>query len=244
MSLDMNSNKQLLVLLASLFSIPTVVGCGGATEGVDPENNVTPAPSASSSSSSSTSQDDAGAPSSNKGTPAVDGGTSVTADAGATTTTTPSANCSGITLNGPNLCIENVSGHAGSIVSIPIDLLETTGCGDADEADGHLVLDSNFFQLANPAQQINCISRDLYAAPAPGTVEIMWDAFGPGQVAGCTTDLQPGRLDMVQVEILPGTPAGDYDVTWSTSDIAAASVSAAAACFMSGTGTNGKIHVD
>jgi hypothetical protein len=239
MSLDMNSNKQLLVLFASLFSIPTVVACGGSTEGVDPVDNATPAPTASSSSSSSSSQDDAGAPSSNKGSPAVDGGTSVTADAGSTTTTL-SSNCSNLNLSSPTLCAENVSGHAGDIVNVPIDLIETTGCTDALEADGHLVLDANYFEMTNPAQQIDCISRDFFATPAPGTIEVMWDAFGPGQVAGCTKDLFPGRLDMVQIEILPGTPPGDYAVTWTLSDLAANP----ATCGMNGAGVNGTIHVD
>jgi hypothetical protein len=232
----MHSNKKLLGLVASILSL-SAVACGGATGSVDPvDDNVTP-PAASPS-------PDAGAPSSNTNNTnnnAADGGTSTTSptsDAGTTTTTTASANCN-VTVNSPMLCVEDVHGKAGDVIDLPIDYLGTTTCTSAFEASGHLVM-PDFFELTNPVQQVNCVSRDNYGAPAIGTTEIMWDHFGAGSISACPNELVPGRSDVVQIEILPGAPSGDYDVTWTNPSLPAA----IPACVALNSGINGHIHVD
>jgi hypothetical protein len=232
----MHSNKKILGLIASVLSL-SAVACGGSTEGVDPVNDSVTPPA--------TSHDDAGVPAANNNGNAADGGTSTTTtnDAGtsandAGTTTTLSANCN-VTVNSPMLCAEDVHGKAGDIIDLPIDYLGTTTCTSAFEASGHLVM-PDFFQLTNPVQQVSCISRDNYGAPAIGTTEIMWDHFGAGSISACPNNLVPGRSDVVQIEILPGAPSGDYDVTWTNPSLPAA----IPACVALNSGINGHIHVD
>ena len=128
--------------------------------------------------------------------------------------------CDTATSTSAALCVENAQGHAGDVVDVPIYFIGSTACTEAYEANGHLVADANSFALANPAQQVSCISRDYYGAPAPGTIEISWNAFGGGSVGGCPNDIVPGKLDTVQIEILPGTPPGDYPITWNDPGVA------------------------
>lgn len=233
----MTSSKTLLPLLASLLSL-SAAACGGSTGAVDATENGTPAPSASSS------HDDAGTATGNgNGGNASDAGAS-TSDAGTTTTNdagsgpTFAANCN-VPVSGPELCVEDVHGKPGDVIDLPIDFLGTSACTEALEASGHLVM-ASWFELTNPVQQVDCISRDLYAAPAPDTIEVMWDAFGGGAISACPNDVKTGRLDVVKIEILPGTPSGDYTVTWSNPGLA----SSVAACATFGTGIDGHIHVD
>ena len=233
----MKNSKMILTVLASLLPL-TTIACGGSTGEVDAVTGQ-PAPSASSSSSS---QDDAGTGAStnnNNGGSPVDGGATSTSDGGSTTTTTVSANCK-VAVTSPDLCVDDVHGAAGSIIDLPIEFLGTAQCTDALEASGHLQM-SQYFMLANPVQQIDCVTRDLYAAPPPDQIEVMWDAFGGGSIGACPNHIQAGRLDTVKIEIMPGTPSGDYDVTWVGGFIA---TGAATGCDMVNPAINGHIHVD
>jgi hypothetical protein len=233
---NMNSNKMLLTVIASLLPLASVA-CGGST-GTD--EATVPAPAASASSS----QNDAGAPSSNNTstnpsgpTTSSDAGSTAPADAGATTITF-SANCN-VTPASPELCVEDVSGHAGDLIYLPIDMIGTATCTQAGQTSGHLVL-PQYFELTNPVDDVDCVSRDTYATPVtPDTTEIMWDAFGGG-IAGCAAQIPAGRVDKVQVEILPGTPSGDYPVTWLEPAVA----SPVLGCGGIVTGIAGTIHVD
>lgn len=188
-------------LFASLLPL-ALLACGGA-----PSTNLGGGAPAS----------DGGAPGSDGGAPASDGAAPA-ADAGSGSTI--GTHCDTETTTTAALCIENAEGHAGDIVDVPIYFLATAACSDAYEANGHLVADANDFDLANPVQQVACVSRDYYAAPAPGTIEIIWNAFGGGSVGGCPNDIAPGKLDTVKLEILPGTPPGDYPITWNDASVA------------------------
>ena len=137
-------------------------------------------------------------------------------DSGATIAT----HCDTATSASVGLCIENAEGHAGEVIDVPVYLLGSANCTDAMEASGHIVADANSFALANPVQQVDCVSRDYYAAPAAGTIEIMWNAFGAGSIGACPNDIVPGKLDTVKIEILPGTPPGDYALSWSDTTVA------------------------
>ncbi|MGH7283683.1 MAG: hypothetical protein ACRELY_19325, partial [Polyangiaceae bacterium] len=64
--------------------------------------------------------------------------------------------------------------------------------------------------------------------------------FGAGSIAACPNHVKAGRLDTLKVEILPGTPSGDYDVTWNGAGLA----NAAVGCDMVNPAINGHIHVD
>ena len=149
--------------------------------------------------------------------------------------------CDKVTTSTTVLCVENVSGHAGDVVDVPIYLIGSTACPDALEANGHFVADANSFALANPVQQVNCISRDYYGAPAPGTIEITWNAFGASSITSCPNDVMPGKVDTVKIEILPGTQPGDYSLAWTNPGI----VGATQQCgiFDSSAGISGTIRV-
>ena len=131
-------------------------------------------------------------------------------------------------------------GAAGTVIDLPIEFLGTAQCVDALEASGHLQMSQNFL-LVNPVEQIDCMTRELYAAPPPDQIEVMWDAFGAGSIGACPNDIKKGRLDTVKIEIMPGTPSGDYDVTWVNGFIA---TGASAGCDMVNPAINGHIHVD
>ena len=170
------------------------------------------------------------------GAPAQDGGANGDASSDASTALPLHCNAP---MSSPDLCVENAQGHAGDVVSVDIYYVGTSSCSDAYEASGHLVADGSDFQLANPVQQVNCVSRDYYAAPAPGTIEIIWNAFGGGSIGSCPNDLVPGKLDTVQIEILPGTPPGDYPITWNNASLPAPTQ----ACSAFGNGVSGFIRV-
>ncbi len=127
--------------------------------------------------------------------------------------------CSG-TVGTADVCLENAQGHAGEVVDIDVYFVGSNTCTDALEVNGRFVADGSHFALANPIQQVNCVSRDLFGAPAPGTTEIMWNAFGAGAITACPNKLTPGKLDTVKVQILPGTPPGVYPIRWSDVGIA------------------------
>lgn len=138
------------------------------------------------------------------------------------------------------LCIENAQGHAGEVVDVDVFLLGSSACTEAFEASGRFSADASSFQLANPIQQVGCISRDFYGAPAPGTTEIMWNAFGGGAIQACPKNITPGKLDTVKIQILPGTAPGVYPITWTDSGVAAP----ATQCATFGTsGISGTIRV-
>lgn len=235
------SKQMILTVLASLLPL-TTIACGGSSGEVDPVTGQ-PAPSASSSSSS---QDDAGAPgtnnnnSNNNGSSTSDAGTTANDGGGGGATTIPvSPNCN-VAVTSPDLCVDDVHGAAGSIIDLPIEFLSTAACPDALEASGHLQM-SQYFMLANPEEQIDCMTRELYAAPPADEIEVMWDAFGANSIGACPNKIKSGHLDTVKIEILPGTPSGDYDVTWVNGFIA---TGAAVGCDMVNPAINGHIHVD
>lgn len=136
--------------------------------------------------------------------------------------------CNG-TVGTADLCLENAQGHAGEVVDVDVYFLGSNTCTDALEVNGRIVADGSHFALANPIQQVNCISRDFFGAPAPGTTEIMWNAFGGGAISACPNKLSPGKLDTVKIQILPGTPPGVYPITWNDAGIVAPS-SAPSSC--------------
>lgn len=248
MSPSMNSNKMILALVASLLPLATIA-CGGAPssdlEGAAPaasasaSQNDGGAPNANSGSNNSNSNStsnttaDAGSTSTSNG-----GGNTSASDAGTTATTvTFSANCN-TAVSAPELCAEDVTGTAGEIITVPVDLLGTIACPTVQEAWGHLVFSNNFL-LANPVEQLDCITRDFDTVPVtPDTTEVIWDHLGGN--SSCPNQIVSGRVDMVQVEILPGTPAGDYPITWNNEGVA----SPITGCAGPANGIAGTIHVN
>ncbi len=216
--------KTTSLLLASLlpFTLATIA-CGGSS----PSDVQAPVPS----SSSSADQDAGPAPT-----------TTATTDAGA-----PDANASPLvkhcngTVATADLCLENAQGRPGDVVDVEVYLVGSNQCTEAFEASGHIVGDASHFELANPASQVDCVTRDLFSAPAPGTTEIMWNAFGGGAIGSCPKNLTPGKVDTVKIKILPNTPPGVYPIRWSDAGIAAPL--SQCAVFGSTVGIGGSIRV-
>jgi hypothetical protein len=211
---------------ASLLPL-SIAACSGApaTDLNGPAASAAPTPSAP------VQLDGGPAPTADAAPPAVDG-----------SALPPIAtHCTNASTSSTDLCIENAQGHAGDIVDVDVYFLGSTTCTDAYEANGHIVADAASFQLANPVQQVACISRSYYGAPAPGTIEIMWNAFGGGAIQGCPNNIVPGKLDTVKIQILPGTPPGDYPITWTDGGIAGTTQQCA--MFGAGVGIAGTIRV-
>lgn len=216
--------KTTTLLFASILPFTlAAIACGGSTP-TDLQGSL-PA-------SSSSAANDAGpAPSS-----------STTADAGADANVAPplAKHCNG-TVATADLCLENAQGRAGDIVDVEVYLVGSNTCTEAFEASGHVVADASHFELANPASQVDCITRDLFGAPAPGTTEIMWNAFGGGSITSCPKNLTPGKVDVIKIKILPGTPPGVYPIRWNDAGIAAPA--SQCAVFGSSVGIGGSIRV-
>jgi hypothetical protein len=207
------------LLLASLLPLSlTVVACSGADSTADLYGNPSPQPSAS-----TTTQADAGpTPDANAIPPLV-------------------KHCNG-TVAAADLCLENAQGHAGELVDVDVFFLGNgTTCTEALEISGHIVADASHFELANKVEQVDCITRDLSTAPAPGTTEIMWNHFGAGAISACPNKVPVGKTDTIKVKILPGTPPGIYPIKWTDAGIA--SPVSECAVFAPTAGIGGSIRV-
>jgi hypothetical protein len=215
------------LLAASLLPFAlAAIACGGSAP--TDLQSTPPSPSGSAA-------NDAGPAPTTTTTPATDAG------APDANVAPPLAKHCGGTVATANLCLENAQGRAGDVVDVEVHLVGSTTCTEAFEANGHVVVDAAHFQLANPADQVDCITRELFSAPAPGTTEIMWSAFGGGSITSCPKNLTPGKVDVIKVKILPGTPPGVYPIRWSDAGIAAPA--SACAGFGSGVGIDGTVRV-
>lgn len=176
----------------SLGALLILTACGGsAFSSVDPQPQPQP-------------MSDAGAQQQQDAQPAPD----------ATNVTPQIAKHCNVSPATPDVCIENAQGRAGETVSVEIHLVgDAKACNAANEAGGHILFDPNLMSVENPGEQISCRTRRV--APSiftPGATVIQWDAFGPGTLGGCTTDIPFGKVDVVEMRILPGTKPGDYEL--------------------------------
>ncbi len=115
----------------------------------------------------------------------------------------------------PGLCLENAEGHAGETVSLEVHLVASANCDHANEASGRIFIDKTRFALAN--EEVGCIWRhqipDTFT-PAFSNDLIEWKASGGGNPATCVAPAGIGKVDVIQVKILPNTPPGDYELDW------------------------------
>jgi len=164
-------------------------------------------------------------------------------DAPPVVVTTPSSiakHCSAPTGRTMDLCIENVEGRVGDVVDLEIHLLGTSTCFEAQEMFGRIDAKKTQFEIQNVADVDNCRTRRYDTALAdPTTEEIVFAAFGANTSVGCTAHLPKGMKDAIKIKILPGTPPGDYTLSFTSAGVATDD----AACAMQSTGISGVIRV-
>lgn len=115
----------------------------------------------------------------------------------------------------PDLCIENVQGHAGETVHLDVYFLGTTAIDQAEEMGGHIFIDPSQVSVDNPADVMGCRTRRMSPAISnPSATVITWNAFGNNVVPGCASMLAAGKIDTIELHIVPGTPPGDYKLDW------------------------------
>ena len=215
------NTKSNLVLGAALFTF-ALAACTGGGEVTDGSDNASPSPSGASSSASSSpsSPSSPSAPSSNGPSTQQDAGT----DSAVNNPITPARiayQCQGPSAPTTNVvCIETAEGHAGETIDLEVHLIRTASCGPAEYAFGSFKIDAAKFEIMNKDYQPDCLSRDAYASSDPGIDIISWQAFDKSVApADCTASAGVGKVDVIKLHIKPGTPAGDYDLPFETSEL-------------------------
>jgi hypothetical protein len=134
------------------------------------------------------------------------------ADAGADVDTHLAKHCN-VSAAQPDVCIENVEGHAGDTIDVEVFLVGDTTCNTANEASGHIALDLKAFSVENQEEIVNCRTR-MVGPNVSGGTDLRWNAFGDHVVSGCS-DIPLGKVDTIKVKVAAGTKPGDYKLTWS-----------------------------
>lgn len=210
--------KSNLVVGAAFFTF-ALAACTGGGEVTDGSDNASPSPSAPSSSSTQSSP----SPSSSNGG-ATNQGSGPSSPTQPTQPTTPARiayQCQGPQAPTTNVvCIETAEGHAGDTIDLEVHLVRSAACGPAEYAFGSFKIDSSKFELMNKDNQPDCLSRDAYAGSDPNTDVVSWQAFDRSIApATCTASAGVGKVDVIELHIKPGTPAGDYDLPFETSEL-------------------------
>ncbi|MBX3187831.1 MAG: hypothetical protein KF819_12480 [Labilithrix sp.] len=222
----MAHTKSLALALSSLFAL---VACGGAAPG--PDGDLAPAEPVEQ----------------NAPAAAVDAGADgdvAAPDAGNEASAPPAPqpiakHCTG-TFPEPKACIERVEGRAGDVVQVDLVLLGSSGCTAAGEVGGRIDLDLGRFELTNEGEHVACRTRMVATNVTPGSPDqIVWNAFGEGALGGCPDAIPAGKADTLAIRIKPGTPPGDYALTWGESTVASFNP----ACQSTSPGANGVIRV-
>lgn len=119
------------------------------------------------------------------------------------------------------ICLETAEGHAGDIVDLEVHLIRTAACGLAEYAMGSIAIDPAKFEVVNRDFQPDCLQRDQSPSFSDPTMDVIsWQAFDRSVApAGCTASAGIGKVDVIKVRIKPGTPAGDYDLPFETSEL-------------------------
>lgn len=156
-------------------------------------------------------------------------------DAGASQPAPIARHCAG---SGKGICLDTDEAPAGEVVELDVVLAPSSSC-TVDQAYGRLIIDASKFELVNVADQVDCTSRHQVQLPSQtnGDELITWQKFGGGAIAGCPDPVAAGKVDVIRVRIKPGTPPGDYEIAWETSELLGAS------CFVTDDHHAGKIRV-
>lgn len=119
------------------------------------------------------------------------------------------------------VCLETAEGRAGDVLDLEVHLLRASGCGLAEYAAGSILIDPTKFELVNPDSQPDCLHREQSVSSGdPDLDSIFWQAFDHTTAPpSCTASAGTGKVDVIKVRIKPGTPAGDYDLPFESSEI-------------------------
>ena len=208
------NTKSNLALGAALFTF-ALAACTGGGEVVDGTENASPAPSSSSSSPAPSPSSSSNVPSSQQ-----DAGS----EGAANDPIEPARialQCSGPSAPTTNvICIETAEGHAGETVDLEVHLVRTASCGPAEYATGSFRIDPAKFEVMNEDDQPDCLLREQYPSSDPTIDIVSWQAFDRSVApADCTASAGEGKVDVIKLRIKPGTPAGDYDLPFETSEL-------------------------
>jgi hypothetical protein len=115
------------------------------------------------------------------------------------------------TLTKPGTCLETAQGRAGDVVEVEVYFVPTASCLNATETYGRFTVDAKRFALENAVSHIDCRTRRAVEAK-DGKREISYQRQGKMN-ALCADPIGFGKIDVLAVRILPGTPPGDYPLT-------------------------------
>ena len=218
----MNVTLSNLLFGTTLFACALTTACTGGDE-------PTSTPGALHASSSGSSGEAGSAPSSE---PSSSTGSASEPDAGTTTPTTPTTptrptRTLAVQCQGPQapdcnaVCLETAEGRAGDIVELEVHLLRTASCGPAEYAMGAIQVDPAKFEIMNPDSRPDCLERAQVPSFSDPTIDVIsWQAFDRSVApADCTASAGVGKVDTIEVRIKPGTPAGDYELPFETSEL-------------------------
>lgn len=217
--MDMNRTTSNLFFGATLFAF-ALTGCfGGETPAAPTADTLEPSGAADEANNTKT-PPTAPATSSAPSAPAPPSSVP-NQDAGAPTRTL-ALQCQGPQAPTRNaICLETAEGRAGDVVDLEVHLLRTAACGTAEYAMGVIQIDPSKFEIVNSDNQPDCLLREQSASlSSPNLDVISWQVFDRSVApATCTASAGIGKVDIIKVRIKAGTPAGDYDLPFETSEL-------------------------
>ncbi len=123
--------------------------------------------------------------------------------------------CDEKTIQEAEVCVGNVSTTAGTQVKVPVYALQPAGCQGIQQANMQIELNEQYIKLVPEAESGNICGRlEELTFGSPQYDYSLW--YCPWHFTSaneCDALVPSGRVWVLTVDVLPGTPPGSYKIT-------------------------------